>query len=303
MLVSVLTPSYNQGRYVRDAIESVIGQDYPNVEHVVIDGGSTDETLSRLEPYADRITLVSEPDDGQADALNKAFERSTGEIIGWLNSDDFYLTSDAVRSAVDVFRAHPGVGVVYGHAVWIDAHNRVVKTSLRPRFDRDRLHRFDYISQPAAFVRRAVAPRPLVDASLQYALDYGLWLALAGSGVEFRRIPVPLAAMRQHDMAKSFAKREVMWTESEELRQRYGPRPTTLQAAWDTALMATNKIRGLGAFHRGALGADRWVVDLTLPPPWSRILHQFDLVAGACGPLLFPRYMRMKLASRDGRDG
>ena len=133
-LVSVLTPSLNQGRYIRDTIESVLGQSYPALEHVVADGGSTDETASVLAEYNGRIRVISGRDAGAADALNKAFAASRGEIVGWLNSDDFYLSQTAVEEAVELLTTSPGKpDVVFGHAVFVDASNRVVKVWLRPR--------------------------------------------------------------------------------------------------------------------------------------------------------------------------
>src|SRR5690606_33014626 len=95
-LVSVVTPSYNKGKFIKETIESVLSQDYPNIEYIVMDGGSTDETVDILKSYGDRIAWISEKDDGQADAVNKGIARARGEIIGWLNSDDTYLPG-AVR--------------------------------------------------------------------------------------------------------------------------------------------------------------------------------------------------------------
>src|SRR5579872_2956802 len=112
-LVTIVTPSYNQGRFIRATIESVLTQDYPNIEYIIMDGASTDETADVVRPYLDRLTFVSEPDRGQSHAINKGFARARGEIVAWLNSDDLFLPG-AVRRAVEAFRAAPQSGVVYG---------------------------------------------------------------------------------------------------------------------------------------------------------------------------------------------
>ena len=113
--VSIVTPSFNQGRFIRETIESVLSQDYPAIEYMVIDGGSTDETVSILKSYGNRIFWISEPDSGQSDAINKGWKRATGEILTWLNSDDVYLPG-AIAKAADYLQRHPNVGVVYGDA-------------------------------------------------------------------------------------------------------------------------------------------------------------------------------------------
>ena len=107
--VSIVTPSFNQGRFIRETIESVLSQDYPAIEYMVIDGGSTDETVSILKSYGNRIFWISEPDSGQSDAINKGWKRATGEILTWLNSDDVYLPG-AIAKAADYLQRHPNVG-------------------------------------------------------------------------------------------------------------------------------------------------------------------------------------------------
>ena len=116
-LVSIITPSYNQVRYLEDTIQSVLQQDYPNIEYIIVDGGSTDGSLEVIERYKDKLAWwVSEPDQGQADAINKGFRKATGEIIAWLNSDDLYLPG-TISSAVEVFQNNPKAGVIYGNAL------------------------------------------------------------------------------------------------------------------------------------------------------------------------------------------
>src|SRR6266540_5681455 len=118
--VSVITPSFNQGQFLEASIRSVLEQDYPNIEYIVVDGGSKDESVEVIKKYQDHLTWwVSEKDKGHADALNKGFSHATGEILAWLNSDDIYFPN-AVSEAVSVIKAHPHVGMVYGAAELID---------------------------------------------------------------------------------------------------------------------------------------------------------------------------------------
>src|SRR5690348_14154892 len=124
-LVTVVTPPFNQGRFIRETIESVLSQDYPNLEYLVIDGGSTDETQEVLKAYGSRLCWVAEKDEGQADAVNKGLRKAKGEIFGWLNSDDTYLPG-TISKIVQFFQAFPRVALVYGQAKYVDAEGRVV---------------------------------------------------------------------------------------------------------------------------------------------------------------------------------
>jgi glycosyltransferase involved in cell wall biosynthesis len=295
--VAVLTPSYNQGRFIRDTLESVRRQSYANIEHIVVDGGSTDDTLRILEEYDGRVNVLSEPDRGQGDALNKAFALARGSIIGWLNADDFYLWDGVVATVVAAFEgASPRPDVLFGHAVWVDDANRVVKVSPRPPFSAARLRRFDYISQPATFFRSNGLEPPLVDPSLHHALDYHLWLRLLDESRRFARCDHYLAVMRYHEEAKTFRKRGTGWAEETEVRARVGAeRRRPSEVAQDLVTMATMKASGLGAFRRSALHEARWTVPLALPPPALRPLYQAGLLGPKGTTLLLPRYF---LASR-----
>ena len=179
--VSLVTPCYNGMPWLRAAIDSVLGQDYPNLEYLVMDGGSTDGTVELLKEYGEQLTWVSAPDDGQADAIARGFERTTGEILGWLNADDT-LKPGAIRAAVEALQAHPAAGLVYGQADFIDAEGRIIGpcTVVEP-YSRQRLFYYgDYIIQPAAFFnRRAYAAAGGLDRSLHWAMDWDLWLRLA----------------------------------------------------------------------------------------------------------------------------
>ena len=196
-LVSVLTPSFNQGAYISDTLRSVREQSYRNVEHIVMDGGSTDCTVALLEAAGSDVAWASEPDRGQTHALNKAFECSHGEIIGWLNSDDAYYDTHAIEDVVGFFARHPEVDVVYGHAARITAQGLVVRILHVPRFDHDRLLWDCFLFQPAVFVRRRALEDGFLNEDFQFAMDWELWLRLAQNR-RFARINRVLAVDRTH---------------------------------------------------------------------------------------------------------
>jgi glycosyltransferase involved in cell wall biosynthesis len=159
----------------------VLAQDYPNLEYLVMDGGSNDGTVELLRHYGDRVRWISEKDAGQADAIARGFEQTTGSILGWPNADDV-LKPGAVRKAVEAFRGRPDVGLIYGEADFIDAGGRVLGpcTVVEPYSLHRLIHYGDYIIQPAAFFTRA-AYRAAggLDPSLNWAMDWDLWIRLA----------------------------------------------------------------------------------------------------------------------------
>jgi glycosyltransferase involved in cell wall biosynthesis len=179
--VSLVTPCYNAAPYLRAAIDSVLGQDYPDIDYLVMDGGSTDGTVELLEEYGGKIRWISEKDNGQADAIARGFEQTSGAILGWLNADDV-LKPGAARAAVDAFRSHPGAALVYGNADFIDAAGRTLGpcTVVEPYCLHRLIHYGDYIIQPAAFFsRRAYLAVGGLDRSLNWAMDWDLWIRLA----------------------------------------------------------------------------------------------------------------------------
>jgi glycosyltransferase involved in cell wall biosynthesis len=197
-LVSVLTPSFNQALWLADNLRSVASQTYEPIEHIVMDGGSSDGSVDILTGN-DRpgLTWRSERDTGQSHALNKAFAVSRGEVIGWLNSDDAYCDRRAVEWAVAAFHKHPEIDVVYGYALLADEVNTVLQVIASPPFNRLLLRAINYIYQPTVFVRRrALRSEPyFVREDLRYVMDRDLWMRLsAHSG--FHRLPVPTAIDR-----------------------------------------------------------------------------------------------------------
>lgn len=207
-LVSVITPSYQQGAFIRETIESVLTQDYPHIEMIVMDGGSRDETVDILRRYArkygeQRFRYVSERDKGQAHALNKGLSLARGEVIGWLNSDDTYWPK-AIGRAVSALVKHPEYGLVYGKADHTDANNRHLRPYPVDRgVDRARLFDVCTMCQPAVFIRKSVLDEsgPL-DESLHFCMDYDLWIRLSAKH-RFGFIDQVLANSRLHDDCKS----------------------------------------------------------------------------------------------------
>lgn len=194
-LVSVVTPSYNAAAFIRETIESVRSQDYPAIEHIVIDGGSTDGTVGILRGYP-HLTWVSERDRGQSDALNKGFRRAQGEIVGWLNADDIYLPG-AIRIAVAYLLEHPDVAGAYSDCPFIDEKGREIFQAKGRDFDLYALLLGDYIPQPTVFLRRSVFQNVgLINEDLHYVMDWEYWLRI-GARQRMAYLPqTTLAAFR-----------------------------------------------------------------------------------------------------------
>lgn len=178
-LVSIVTPSYNSADFIEAAIASVLAQDYPSLEHIIIDGGSTDGTLEIVAKYEHKLTWISEPDEGQADALNKGFQRARGEIIGWLNADDMYQPQ-AVSSAVKYLREHPGIRAVYGNFNFIDASGQIIHTQHVEPFAPEKLLYANIIPNVGLFFRRDILTELKgVNPRLHYVMDWDFVLRLA----------------------------------------------------------------------------------------------------------------------------
>jgi len=243
-LVSVLTPSYDQAPWLADNLESVRRQSYPEIEHVVMDGGSTDGTVELLEATQGRVRWTSEPDSGQSDAINKAFRESTGEIIGWLNSDDAYFDRHVVENVVEYFRAHPEVDVLYGHAAQTTADGRLIQILWAPEFDRDLLGAVDFIVQPATFVRRAVLSDPMLDEEFHFAMDYELWIRLAENGARFARLNRLLAIDRHQPERKSSTIKDVHAANLTRLAEMYPMRLGPEHEAERSAFYRRQRLHG-----------------------------------------------------------
>ena len=222
-LVSIVTPSFNQAQYLEKTIQSVLEQDYPNLEYLVVDGGSTDGSLDVIKKYADRLAWwVSEPDCGQTEAINKGFQHANGKIYAWLNSDDTYQPG-AIREAVEFLQRNPQVVLVYGDAHYIDENGTVIGDFPAAQTDLRRLRRgYVHIPQQASFFTaagwEAVAP---LDQSFYFAMDYDLWVRLAQVGpiIYYPRL---WANFRLHQDAKTIAADERCWPEMLRVHYRDG---------------------------------------------------------------------------------
>jgi glycosyltransferase involved in cell wall biosynthesis len=213
-LVSIVTPSFNQAQFLEATVLSVLEQDYPNIEYIVMDGGSTDDSQEILKRYSDRISYwISEPDEGQTDAINKGFDRAKGDIFAWLNSDDLYKPH-AIERAVDFLNQNPAVGMVYGDADFIDEDGEWIGKFPAARTDYRRLRQgYVHIPQQSTFFRSRLWPlvRPL-DTSFYFAMDYDLWVRLAAvTPIAYKQ--ETWASFRLHSDAKSMASADRCWPE------------------------------------------------------------------------------------------
>ena len=223
-LVSIITPSYNQARFLEATIQSVLGQDYPCLEYIVVDGASTDGSLEILHKYNDCLAgWVSEPDRGQTDAINKGFGMARGQILAWLNSDDTY-NPGAISKAVDYLLHHPDVGLVYSDMNFIDENGRKIGQFPAAMTNLKKLRRgYVHIPQPAAFFRADLWQRvgPL-DPSFYFAMDYDLWVRLAQHTAFAYQKGQIWANFRLHSDAKTVSADERCWPEMLRVHYRDG---------------------------------------------------------------------------------
>lgn len=260
-LVSVVTPSLNQRQFIGETVESVLAQDYPSIEYVVVDGGSRDGTVELLQAYGERLRWVSEPDSGQSAAINKGWQLCTGEIIAWLNSDDTYLPG-AVASAARYLRQHPEVDVVYGECDYVDVRGSVLRRYPTRTYDYRELLRTttNFIPQPATFIRRRAAQvAGLLDESLSYVMDYEYWLRL-GLHASFAHLPVPLATSRLHPDCKTIRAFDHMGLELLPVYEGFFARadlPDSVRGMRGRALSNAHYLLADRAFWAGRVGEAR----------------------------------------------
>jgi glycosyltransferase involved in cell wall biosynthesis len=202
-LVSIVTPSYNQASFLRYTLRSVLEQDYPAIEYIVVDGGSDDGSVEIVQEYAAKLAWwTSEKDAGQADAIGKGMARARGEIVAWLNSDDIYLPGTVSR-AVAAFRENPQANLIFGDAITIDGDGRPLNALVFQNWGLIDLLAFRIICQPAVFMRRWVYEKSGgLDRNYHYMLDHFLWIQIARLG-SIQHNPGFWAAARQHASAKN----------------------------------------------------------------------------------------------------
>lgn len=250
-LVSIVTPSYNQGQFIEATLLGVKNQDYPNIEHLVIDGGSNDNTVEVLKKYEKEYNLkwISEPDKGQSDAVNKGFQQASGQIVGWLNSDDVYVDRHVISLIVSKFEESNDVDVIYGDGITIDENNLVLRAIHNiPWVSFNRLVRFDFIIQPSCLFRREIVQQHKLDTKIDLPMDYEYYLRLAAQGFKFKHVNKVLSATRWHEEAKSTSRAEEARVESRKITELYGQRRNLsyyLGFIFDDILILLLKLYGL----------------------------------------------------------
>jgi glycosyltransferase involved in cell wall biosynthesis len=222
-LVSIVTPSFNQARYLEATIKSVLSQNYPRLEYIIVDGGSTDGSQEIIRKYSDKLAWwVSEKDQGQTDALNKGFARAKGDILAWLNSDDMYLPG-AVTSAVKFFQDQSQPGLVYGDANFINESGQLIGKFHAAQTNLYLLRQgYVHIPQQASFFRgdlwRSVGP---LDPTFYFAMDYDLWVRIAARS-DVKYVPQTWANFRLHTAGKTISADDRCWPEMLRVHYRDG---------------------------------------------------------------------------------
>jgi len=303
-LVSVITPSYNQAAYLEQTMLSVLSQDYPRIEYIVIDGGSTDNSVDIIKNYANQLAYwVSEKDNGQADAINKGFARVTGDVIAWLNSDDYYLPG-AVSAAVKIFDERPHVALVYGNMLAVDEHGKTFNTLNYKQLTLEDLLCFQIIGQPAVFMRRSVLGNLKLDSKFHFLLDHDLWIQIARRG-NILHINQTWAAARYHAAAKNRAKAAEFGREAfrilEKIKQDENLAP--ILAGIDRRARASAHrmdARYLLDGGQSAAALSAWMRALTIHPPTA--LARMNLFVSAILILLgFGKLREKILKQREAR--
>lgn len=222
-LVSIVTNSFNYGRFIEDTLLSVKNQDYPNIEHIVVDGGSTDNTCDILRKYENQYNLkwVSEPDRGQTHAINKGFRRSKGEIIGWLDADDVYFDKHCISFVAETFCNHPDLDAIFGNDVLMNENNVIFRARHFPQWSYKRILRRFYISQPTTFFRSRVTQNYAMDENLKFGMDLEYFLRI-GKTCKIEHRNRILAATRVHSGRKSISKKMLAVQEDNEVLRKFG---------------------------------------------------------------------------------
>jgi len=234
-LVSIVTPSYNQAKYLKDTISSIQNQCYRPIEHIIIDGGSTDGTIEMLESCKVdtnnvQMNWISEKDRGQAHAINKGLKLACGDIIGWLNSDDVYFYTDVIDRVVKEFIKNPDIDIIHGDVAKIGEDNLILFFWCIPEFNYERMYVDGKISQPTVFFRKKIFNDHFLREDF-LALDYELWLKL-GRSYKFKHLNIILAGDKEQPNRISIRKKEELQKSHIQARNEYFPNPSTLKIFW-----------------------------------------------------------------------
>ena len=296
-LVSIITPSFNQAAYLEQTILSVLNQDYSNIEYMVLDGASTDNSVDIIKKYENRLAYwVSEKDNGQADAINKGLDQARGEIVAWLNSDDYYLAG-TVSSAVKIFEQHPHVVLVYGNMLAVDEHGKTFNTLNYKQLTLEDLLCFQIIGQPAVFMRRSALNDIRLDPEFHFLLDHYLWIQIARRG-NILHVNETWAAARYHADAKNRAKAAEFGREAfrilEKVKQDKNLAPVLVKIN-RRALASAHRVDARylldGGQSAGALSA--WMRALFIHPPTA--LARWNIFVSAVLNLLWLGKLREKV--------
>lgn len=221
--ISIVTPSYNQGQFIEETILSILDQNYPNLEYIIIDGGSTDKSVDIIKKYEDRLTFwVSEKDQGQTHAINKGFRIATGEVLNWINSDDL-LESDALQTLSSEVTKNPSADVYFGDYRAINGQSQTVYSRKSAPYSHKALFFGRQLSsQPAVFFRRKLLENMgYLDEKKQFCMDTEFWIRIANKGARFHQIKSPLAVTRVHAEAKTTKLQQVLHNEHKEIIRNY----------------------------------------------------------------------------------
>jgi len=220
--ISIITPSFNQAAFIEKTIQSVLSQNYSNLEYIIIDGGSTDGSVDIIKKYADKLSYwISEKDNGQANAINKGFCKATGDIIGWLNSDDEYCP-DTLKTVAQTFMADKDLDLVFGNRLTVDISNKLIRDDRHTRFTFPSLVIYGMIiSQPAAFWKRQLIEKfGYLDESLRFAMDYEFFCRI-GAYIKTRHIRKHFAKFRWHQTSKTRTIIDIAKIEHQQISHKY----------------------------------------------------------------------------------